>query len=431
MAITFESWGRYSKGVQEELLLQGGTGAFPASGAESYLPIGQGRSYGDVCLNFGGAVIHTRRLNRLIQFDPNRGLLTCEGGVTLAEVLEFAIPRGWFLPVTPGTKYVSVGGAIANDVHGKNHHRRGAFGCFVRDLVLLRSDDSQLRCAPNENPELFSATIGGLGLTGIIVSATMQLKKIVSSFIAVESVKFSNLEEFFAISKDAHSRFEYTVSWLDCIAKDRNFGRGIFMGGNHSVAESLQVCRGGVKLSIPFNVPGIFLKTPTMKFFNAMYYRKQFKKRVFSTVSYDPFFYPLDSVLYWNRLYGKNGFFQFQCILDRDGVRRILLDIVTSGAGSFLAVLKEFGSIPSPGMMSFPKPGVSLSLDFANQGPKTVALLKRLDAFVRENGGRVYPGKDVIMAPESFRRYFPRWEEFSKHIDPKFSSSFWRRVTAS
>jgi FAD/FMN-containing dehydrogenase len=351
--------------------------------------------------------------------------------VTLAELLEFAVPRGWFPPVTPGTKFVSIGGAIANDVHGKNHHLGGTFGRFVRRMELLRSDGTRISCSPSENPDLFRATIGGLGLTGFILTAEVALKAIPSPFILMDSIKFRNLEEFFEISQGSTDRYEYTVSWLDCVSTGTNFGRGIFMGGNHATewptGKRVKSC---LKASLPIDVPGIFLGRPSMLLFNTLYYHKQQAREVRSTVSYEPFFYPLDAVHHWNRLYGRRGFFQFQCVVPKEGIRKVLGKIVQSGAGSFLAVLKEFGNVASPGLMSFPREGVTLALDFAHRGASTFALLADLDRMVREEGGRLYPAKDATMAPESFKAYYPQWETFAQHLDPKASSSFWRRVTA-
>jgi FAD/FMN-containing dehydrogenase len=427
--MSFESWGRYPTAIQEELSLSWRTDPLPFPD-KSMLPVGLGRSYGDVCLNDGGALLHIRKLNRLISFDDTLGILRCEAGVSLAEILRFAVPRGWFLPVTPGTKYVTLGGAIANDVHGKNHHQSGTFGRYVTQFLLRRSTNEDFLCSPTENPPLFEATIGGMGLTGAIIWAEVQLKPIQSSLIDMESTKFSNLQEFFEISKNSHNRFEYTVAWIDCLSSGDGFGRGIFMGGNHSIVSRLEV-RESRKLAVPFDMPAFLLKKPTMQLFNTLYYHRQLPKKVFVTTSYDPFFYPLDAVLHWNRAYGRKGFFQFQTILSREDTTALLHEIVRSGMGSFLAVLKEFGEIPSPGLMSFPRAGVTLALDFANHGPDTLSTLKRFDAFVRERGGRIYPGKDAVMSAESFRQSFPQWETFANSIDPKFSSSFWRRVTAS
>lgn len=401
------------------------------------LPFGYGRSYGDVCLNNGGILLDTSGLNRFLAFDESTGLIRCEAGVSLADMLEVIVPRGWFLPVTPGTKFVSVGGAIANDVHGKNHHTSGTFGCHVRQLELLRSDGSRLVCSPAENADLFRATIGGLGLTGVILWAEIQLKKIDNPYIAVEQIKFGCLEEFWEINADSDKRFEYTVSWLDCLTEGANAGRGHFMRGNHATPDQAWVLpdvpKQSRKLRVPVDIPAFLLNRVTVNIFNTVIYSSQVPKIRREVKYYEPFFYPLDSFLDWNRAYGKPGFLQYQFVvpMDKDNaaVRAILDDIRRSGAGSFLAVFKVFGDKPSPGMLSFPRSGVTLALDFAYHGKDTLDLLERTDAIVRANGGAVNPSKDARMSALSFQAFYPNWREFAQYIDPQFSSSFWRRVT--
>lgn len=431
-----ESWGRYPTVQQtsKELVWVSDPVDFSISG--SVLPYGVGRSYGDCCLNDGGTVLVTRRLDRFISFDKSRGVLRCESGVTLAAILKLIVPEGWFLPASPGTQFVTVGGAIANDIHGKNHHKAGTFGRYVLQFELLRSDGERLICSPQQNQELFKATISGLGLTGLILWVEFQLKKIETQWISEESIKFGSLDEFFEISADSSHRFEYTVAWLDCLSAGSAFGRGIFMRGNHALKSECAAAdpkRGvGGLLSVPFDLPNFVLNRHSIRIFNALYYNKQLNKERRFINHYQPFFYPLDAIGHWNRIYGKRGFFQFQCVVPSEPgqpkLKALLKEIVDSGEGSFLAVLKEFGSIESPGMMSFPRPGVTLALDFANNGDKTLALLTRLDNAVAEGGGCVYPAKDATMSGRNFKQYFPRWQEFSRHIDPKFSSTFWRRV---
>ena len=429
--MAFESWGRYPKAHQEEVFVTwrhkaGSTLVNSMSGP--LLPAGQGRSYGDCCLNDGGAVIHNRLLDRIISFDGVRGVLKCESGVTLQTILSFAVPRGWFLSVLPGTKLISVGGAIANDVHGKNHHCKGTFGQYLLEFELVRSDGSVLHCTPQASANFFSATVGGLGLTGFITWAAIQLKKIESPLVDSETVKFRNLDEFFHISSESAS-FEYSVAWLDCLATGSGFGRGLFFRGNHSQGEVCSSRRESPRLRVPFDLPRVCAGYPVMRIFNTSYYHSRRKRIGQRMIHYDPFFFPLDSIHSWNRIYGKHGFFQFQCVVPKEALRELLEQVVESGAGSFLAVLKEFGNLLSPGMLSFPRPGFTLSLDFPNRGEKTLQRLTSLDEFVRAAGGAIYPAKDATMAPESFRQYYPRWEEFSSYIDPRFSSSFWRRVT--
>lgn len=397
----------------------------------SILPYGLGRSYGDVCLNDGGALIDTTPLERLCDFDPQSGRLRCEAGLSIAELLRFAIPRGWFVPVTPGTKFVTIGGAIANDVHGKNHHSAGTFGCHVLSFEILRSDGERLVCSRQQNSDLFSATIGGLGLTGLITWAEIALKSITSSEIDVEIVRFESLEEFIEIEQDSALRFDYTVAWVDTLC--RRGLRGHYMRGQHapkSSAEALQVASGPRAL-VPIDAPAWLLGSWSIQAFNSVYYHKQRQRLQKLRQIYEPFFYPLDAVLGWNRLYGQRGFYQFQCAIPHDRLqtlKEILERIVTSQNGSFLAVLKTFGDRRSPGLMSFPRPGLTLTLDFANRGERTVALLNELDRLTHQAGGRLYPAKDSTMSQVSFMQAYPEVREFVRYKDPKFSSSFWRRV---
>lgn len=430
---TFESWGRYPRGEQKLQPLFWAT-EFPGKFDEgSVLPAGLGRSYGDVCLNHGNTLLLTRSLDRFLAFDAQTGVLTCESGVTLADILDFAVPRGWFLPVTPGTKFVTVGGAIANDVHGKNHHIAGTFGRHVRRFELQRSDGSSMTCSPTQNSGWFEATVSGLGLTGLIHWAEIQLKPIVSRKIKYEATKFYGLEEFVTLS-EANRGHEYTVSWIDCVARGKNARRGIFMCGDHSdAAEPSQPVRER-RVTFPVDLPAFALNRATVGLFNNLYFHKQTKKKVSKLVDYEPFFYPLDAMRHWNRMYGKQGLLQFQCAVPYenglDAIREILKTIADSGLASFLAVLKVCGDVSSPGMMSFPKPGITLALDFPIREDRTFDLVDRLGLMTAEAGGRLYPAKDARMTGEQFRNFYPRWQEFSSYIDPRFSSSFWRRVMA-
>lgn len=425
--MNFSSWGRYPKAIGKEISYKWRHDLFPKADGRSILPVGCGRSYGDSCLNNNANILHISPLNRLINFDDETGILKCEGGVTLDEILKFAVPRGWFLPVTPGTKFVTVGGAIANDVHGKNHHHCGTFGNFVESFELLRSDQSRTICSKNSSAELFSATIGGLGLTGVIVWAEIKLKKIKSSKINTSSIKFNSIDDFLEISKAESRKYEYTVSWLDCLSSNTQ-GRGIFMGGNHSEDGLLKPHKNGI-LSVPLDFPEFALGNLSMKAFNLAYFHKQRSSEVSSVSHYDPFFYPLDFVLNWNKIYGKRGFFQFQCVISESAIKELLDIIIKSGSGSFLAVLKEFGNIESPGLLSFPCPGITLALDFANRGERTLALLKKLDEFIYKSGGKIYPAKDATMSSVSFKKYYSNWHELEKLRDPVINSSFWQRVT--
>jgi FAD/FMN-containing dehydrogenase len=409
----------------------------PTGGQNKHvLPFGNGRSYGDSCLNDGQVLLDTRGLDRFMSFDSEKGILCCEAGALLSDVFPFIISKGWFVPVTPGTKFITIGGAIANDVHGKNHHRAGSFGCHVRRFELLRSDGARLLCSPEENDAWFKATIGGLGLTGMITWAEVQLKSIPGSSIAAEYVRFRNLDEFFDLSAASDTDYEYTVGWVDCLAQGKALGRGVFIRGNH--APSALCYSDSIAsrvLRVPFDMPSDLLNSLVLRLFNSTYYHRHFRKHTARVVHLDPFFYPLDAIKDWNKAYGRRGFLQYQCVVPPiDGVptiRRILKQISDAQEGSFLCVLKVFGDRPSPGLLSFPRKGFTLALDFPNRGEKTFTLLNIIDEIVQEAGGAVYPAKDARMSPQSFQRYFPQWKSFSTYIDPMFSSSFWRRVTSA
>jgi FAD/FMN-containing dehydrogenase len=429
----FESWGRYPT-LDAQVVRLAWSSDFPLTRPPQthMLPVGAGRSYGDVCLLEHGTLLETRSMDRLLSFDPATGILRCEAGVTLAEILDFAIPRGFFLPVTPGTKYVTVGGAIANDIHGKNHHLAGTFGRHVLRFELVRSDGARILCSPTENPEWFAATIGGMGLTGFIPWAEFRLRPIVSRRIQYEGIKFNGIDEFVALSQ-ASTQVEYTVAWIDCVATGSNFARGIFMQGDHSTASEPLKPSKPPRLSLPVDLPEIALNRFSIGLFNTLYYNKQLAKRKTGLVDYEPFFYPLDSLLHWNRMYGKRGMLQFQCVIpweqDQRGIVRILKSITASGLASFLAVIKVFGDISSPGMMSFPVPGITLALDFPIRPDVSFALVEKLARITLEHGGRIYPAKDARMTAEQFQAFYPQWQEFARYIDPAFDSAFWQRVT--
>lgn len=440
----YTSWGRvfqYAHEVSRPAWINEEIPALRQS-VKFVLPYGLGRSYGDSCLNEAGILIDTASLNRFIAFDNETGLLRCEAGTTLADIGTHFVPRGFFLPVTPGTKFVTVGGAIANDVHGKNHHVAGTFGRHVTRFELLRSDGSRLLCSPTENTNLFRATIGGLGLTGLITWAEFRLRRINSPLIAAEEEKFANLDEFFSLSAESDSKFEYTVSWVDCLAKGDRLGRGIFIRGNHADMPSgmlpTEAARRGVihaepRLAVPIEFPNIALNRLSVWGFNQLYYGKQLSRLRRRLMSFDPFFYPLDAVAHWNRIYGRRGFFQYQFVLPEEtapAIKDLFRVIADSGQASFLAVLKKFGAVDSPGLLSFPTPGVTLALDFPNNGARTVELFRRLNDIINANNGRMYPAKDSIMTPRAFQRYYPQWTELARFRDPRFSSSFWRRVTS-
>jgi FAD/FMN-containing dehydrogenase len=428
-----ESWGRYPRVRHSRIREVYWTDQLPEAlrheSSGSALAYGLGRSYGDSCLNEGRALLDCSHLDRILHFDPEQGLIRCEAGTSLKDILEIAVPHGWFLPVTPGTKFVTLGGAIANDVHGKNHHRAGTFGCHVRQLAIYRTDAGWVICGPEENKDLFQATVGGLGLTGIIAWAEFQLRPIQGTLIDMETIPFHSLEEFVSLSDESDSRFEYTVAWVDCLSGERT--RGIFMRGNHANApERTWQVKAGPK--VPFAPPDWVLNHLTVKLFNTAYYWRNSHKPRQSVASSDSFFYPLDSVDRWNLIYGKSGFLQYQCVIPEasfGSLQTLLTTISASGMGSFLGVLKRFGSVASPGMLSFPRPGYTLALDFAMRGEKTLTLMSALDRIVAGAGGAFYPAKDARMSAEMFELSYPAWRDFVHFIDPALSSSFWRRVT--
>jgi len=429
-----ESWGRYPRASQHIVALHR-RDRLPDAGTGTWLPRGNGRSYGDVCLNDGGTLLHSAGLDRFIAFDPASGVLRCEAGVQLHQILDLVVPQGWFLAVTPGTRFVTVGGAIANDVHGKNHHVAGSFGEHVRAFELLRSDGSRRICTPQENGEWFAASIGGLGLTGLIAWTELQLRRIASPLIATQTLKFGRLDEFFALSQASDRDFEYTVSWIDCAARGKSLGRGLFMRGNHAPTGAGSATVPRRSPGMPFTPPMSLVNRVSLRAFNTLYWHRQRQPIRRSVDHYLPFFYPLDGIAHWNRMYGPRGFLQYQCVVPpahaSDAIGELLRQITASGSGSFLAVLKQFGNRNAPGLLSFPRPGTTLALDFPNDGGPVFALLDRLDAVVSEAGGAVYPAKDARMSGRHFRQYFPRHEAFAPFVDPRFSSSFWRRVMES
>jgi FAD/FMN-containing dehydrogenase len=430
---SYHSWGRQSVATHRKV--------FRPSWADELdrfddadapvLAFGLGRSYGDSCLNDGGYLIDIAGMDHVMSFDPGSGRIRCAAGVSLATILQVAVPRGWFLPVTPGTKFVTIAGAIANDVHGKNHHCAGTMGCHVTQFELLRSDGTRFVCSPTQNSELFGATIAGLGLTGIILWAEIQLKKIVSSKIAVDTIAFRSLNGFMDLTAESEQRgIDYTVAWIDCLS-GRN-ARGIFYSGKHAETGEL-VARGagGSGLKVPFAFPEFALNRMTITALNTLYYALNARKKETQYVDYDPFFYPLDAVGEWNLVYGRRGLMQYQCVVPEAEVaafQQMLRAISDSGEGSFLGVIKKFGNVVSPGMMSFPRPGLSLALDFPFRGDRTLRLFDRLDRIVLQAHGALYPAKDARMSPGMFEASYPNLERFRRFVDPHLSSAFWRRM---
>jgi FAD/FMN-containing dehydrogenase len=399
--------------------------------ASSKLPIGLQRSYGDSCLNSAGALIDMRGLDRFIRFDAHTGILRAEAGVSFSEILRLIVPKGWFVPTTPGTRFVTLGGALANDVHGKNHHCAGSLGRHVRSFGLLRSDGGLQTVTAQDDPALFASTIGGLGLTGVIEWLELQLVRIGGSYLEVETIPYGNLDEFFALTDESAASHEHTVAWIDCVSRGDRCGRGIFSRANWIANGVYDVHDDHSWKRVPCDAPGNALNRLTVRAFNELYHRLNSAKAGTRREHYAPFFYPLDALHDWNRLYGLRGMLQYQCVIPRDNQRdaiaALLETIAASGQASFLAVLKTFGDLPSPGLLSFARSGATLALDFPFRGETTLSLLERLDAIVGAANGALYPAKDGRMSAEMFKRSFPRWEQILK--DPTMNSDFWRRVT--
>jgi FAD/FMN-containing dehydrogenase len=430
------SWGRVHRGhrhIAAPRFCDQLPALISAGESSNRLAIGLRRSYGDSCLNSGGAMIDMCGLDRFIAFDEASGTLRAEAGVSLSQILALTVPSGWFLSTTPGTRFVTLGGAVANDVHGKNHHRAGTFGCHVNSLGLLRSDGSRRTLTWEDNRGLLAATIGGLGLTGVIEWVEIQLTKISSAYVEVETIPYVGLDEFWALAEESTEKFEHTVSWIDCSSRDANFGRGIFSRANWCDDQTFKPHDDRAWKSVPIDAPTFVLNRFSVAAFNALYFRANKANTGLSRQHYAPFFYPLDGLLNWNKLYGKRGMFQYQSVIPpgemRAAIASLLDQTIRSGQASFLAVLKTFGERGSPGLLSFPRPGATLTLDFPNRGAETLALLSRLDAIVSEAGGALYPAKDGRLPPDLFRRSFPRWREFLEYKDPNLNSDFWRRVT--
>jgi len=392
---------------------------------------GKGRSYGDVCLNENGHLIITDMLDRIIAFDAETGIVRAEAGLTLDRLLRVIVPQGWFAPVAPGTKFVTLGGAVANDVHGKNHEHAGTFGTHVRAIGLARSSGDVLTLSREENAELFAATIGGLGLTGAILWVELQLSPIRSAYVDTETIAIGNLAAFFRLAEESRE-WPYTVAWIDCLAKGDGAGRGFFIRGRPAEKGTLDV-HAGRQVGVPLDAPNGLLNARTLGLFNALYRRRPWVLGA-RQMHYDPFFFPLDAVADWNRLYGRRGFFQHQSAVPMrnafETLRKLLGLTAEFGEGSFLVVLKLFGDKSSPGVLSFPLPGATLALDFPNNGEGTRRLLDRMADVVLAAGGRLYPAKDATMSGQAFRAGYPAWRTVEAQRDPAIMSDFWRRVTA-
>lgn len=408
----------------------------------SWIGRGLGRSYGDAALNSDQGVILGQRLDRFLGFNPTTGLLQCEAGVSLADILGFFLPRGWFLPVSPGTQLVSLGGAVAADIHGKNHHRDGSFSRHLEQIELWTADGQRLICSAEQHRDVFEATCGGMGLTGFIRSVALRLIPVETAWMRVRFHRTRDLDETLQALQEA-DRHQYSVAWLDTLASGRSLGRGIVMAGEHARVEELNPSQrrhplqlaAKRPLPVPFNLPHQLLNRFTVGMFNRLYYRRAPRNPVTRLVDINSFFYPLDALRHWNRLYGKRGFLQYQCLFPPQQSREGLIEVIDrfrrAGHASFLTVLKRFGEEAGP--LSFPQPGHTLALDVANTGPELLEFLDEMDRLVLEKGGRVYLAKDARLSPQSFRQMYPRYPEWlavKQRLDPenRFSSDLSRRL---
>lgn len=382
---------------------------------------GNGRAYGDSALN-SDTTIDMCGLDRILAFDPQTGQVVAESGVLLADLIEIFLPRGWFPAVTPGTKFVSVGGAIASDVHGKNHHKHGSFGAFVDWIDILDADGEVRRASRVDNSELFAWTVGGMGLTGVILRAAFRLTTVETGWIRQRITPAANLATAMALFEQAQDA-TYSVGWIDCLATGKDMGRSLVMVGEHATLDDLGakeradpwVQKSKGKKAVPIDFPGFALNSLSVRAFNTLYYAKGKRQSGCTLIDYDSYFYPLDAILEWNRIYGRKGFAQFQCVIplesSRAGLQALLGAIARSGQGSFLAVLKRMGAQDS--RFSFPMEGYTLALDFPMR-TDTPALFAELEAIAIDHGGRFYLAKDSLLTPERLRQSDPRIAAFTQ-----------------
>jgi len=443
LTANLSGWGRYP--VQQcELLRPERHKGLGGLSVEGGIARGQGRSYGDAALNQDGAVLLTERMNRLGAFDSERGTVTAESGLTLRELLDVVVPQGWFPLVTPGTSYASLGGCIAADVHGKNHHHDGAFSSSVLEFELFGADGKLRTCSPQLETETFNATLGGMGLTGVIGDVTLQLQQVDSAWIRAQHAPAGDLEQALAYLQDREHDARYTVAWIDLQSRGAALGRSVVMSGEHAGrdelpakhrADPLQLKRKGER-NVPVDMPGWLLNPLTIRAFNALYYRLEGRKSGPFITGYDKFFYPLDALGNWNRLYGKRGFLQYQCVVPLDAshaaLKQLLETLAKSGHAAFLGVLKRLGEASS-GQLAFPMPGYTLAMDLPFGGTATLELLQSFDEIVLAHGGRVYLAKDARLSAQNFRQMYPRYEEWlavKQTLDPlgRLSSSLSRRL---
>jgi FAD/FMN-containing dehydrogenase len=434
MTVALSGWGKvpvqtcqvYRPGSEGQIASLVGSDLEP-----SYIARGLGRSYGDAALNQTGGVILIDRNDHFLSFDEASGILDCEAGVSLAEIIDVLLPRGFFLPVTPGTQHVTLGGAIAADVHGKNHHRCGTIAPFVDSLRLLTTHGDVLDCSRVNNAEVFWATIGGMGLTGIILTAKLRMLAVETAFMVVEHERAADLDQALRRFADTDSTCTYSVAWIDCLARGRSLGRSILMRGEHARLTDLTARQrrdplawsSKRSISIPLTAPSWVLNPLSIRAFNSLYYLAHPDRRQLQPLR--SFFYPLDGMKNWNRLYGRRGFLQYQFVLpvarSHEAMQVVLEELVRARCSSFLAVLKSFGEA-NDALLSFPVRGHTLALDLPYRGVELVSLLRRLNQKLIEYGGRIYLAKDAVLDAGEFRQMYPKADQFKqvqRRLDPR------------
>lgn len=403
-----------------------GLEALREAGPRGVIARGLGRSYGDAAQNAGGTVIDMTSMSQGSTLDTRTGVLTADASYSLGELIDLDLPGGWFVPVTPGTRHVTVGGAVASDVHGKNHHRDGSFSKHVLSIDLLTPGGERLTLRPGTDE--FAATAGGMGLTGVILSATLQLLRVETAYVIEDIERCADVDDCMARMSARDDEYRYSVAWIDCLARGSRLGRSVLMRGDHAPESALPAGteplarRRGLRLPAPPWAPNGLLRRETVAAFNELYFRHAPKEERGRLVGLDPFFYPLDAVNGWNRIYGSRGFLQYQFVVPfgrEDALREALERFSGAGVASFLAVLKRFGA--GSGMISFPMPGWTLALDIPAGDPALGPLLDGLDSLVADAGGRVYLSKDSRLRPELLADMYPeldRWRAAVRSLDP-------------
>ncbi|MGL4637929.1 MAG: FAD-binding oxidoreductase [Beijerinckiaceae bacterium] len=432
MLSQYTSWGGLSTRPDRVLTPQDSSSFQLPDGP--WLAYGNGRSYGDSCFPESGTLIDMRQCRQVISFDKTTGIIRAEAGLLLGDLIRLVADTGWFPAVVPGTQYVTLGGALANDIHGKNHHVQGSFGTSVRAFEILRSDGTRQVCSPDKNIALFCATIGGMGLTGVVTWVELQLMPVTSSDIIQEVVALSCLSDFFqqAEQQKELDDFPYTVAWIDSLATGSALGKGVLLKGRHARVNASVALPAKARVGVPFTPPVNLINTLSLRAFNTLYRAKTLSQKGPKRCSAGSFFFPLDAVGHWNKLYGPKGLRQHQCIIPLEAAEETIATMLettqAANHGSFLTVLKIFGKTASPGLLSFPREGATLTLDFAWRGKQTDALLDRLDELALSSGGRISPYKDAHMSAETFQQSFPELDDFRQYMDPMARSEFASRV---